>query len=223
VENQYEFTLTNRAKVWVLALGGILLLIAELAAFGYFRRILALSPQIQNIGFIGGFAGSMYGLYRLIRKLSREVAVVTIAPAKLTVMYPVSGTVKALAFAEILAYRYSSYNNEEMLRLKLRDGTLVRLVVFYGGQNFEGMAQQFEEVFKKYQRANGIAAVLREKTFFEKPVSTVMLLLFGALIALVAWQATASHKPLDGAFLTGLGSFIGYLAAWFAARERRNA
>ena len=170
----------------------------------------------------------MYGFYRLIKKLSGEPVRIAIAPDTLTITYLKSGVEKQLPFAAIAAYRHSSYNSDNILRLTLRDGTRTRLVVsgrFHGGQeaHFAAMVRRLEAALGKYQELHGETEVLREKTFFEKTISTVLLFVLAAVMAEILWQVVINNKPVNSSFFMSSGFFVSYLVAWHAGRSRRQA
>jgi hypothetical protein len=74
----------------------------------------------------------------------------------------------------------------------------------------------------KYQEMHGHSEVLREKTFFEKPISTFILFVYAAAIAAMLWQVFIHDKPFKGSYFTSIGFFIAYLVAWLAGREKRR-
>ena len=62
----------------------------------------------------------------------------------------------------------------------------------------------------------------REKSFFEKPVSTVGLLVFSATLAFTIKQVATGALPMRGNFVLIGGSYLSYLAAWLAAAKQRK-
>ncbi|MGY3090970.1 hypothetical protein ACVWYF_004034 [Hymenobacter sp. UYAg731] len=226
MEEQFYFTLTNRIKLAGLMLGGILLLMFGLKAADTLTVPLAFSKDVKLLIFVVWMAGGLYLLYRLLKKFSGEAALITISSDKLVIARSDAGTEKQIPLASITAYRHSTYNSDDILRLKMRDGTRTRLVIsefFHGGQSthFAAMVTALETVLAKQPSLDEQPVALREKTLFEKPISTVLLGPFAALMVWMTWEQMHRHHT-SGSFFSAWGIFSAYLIAWFAARERRN-
>lgn len=227
MEKQFQLTLTNRLKLVFLLIGGMLVLLIGVVTAGKMATTLALSKGVETLIALVVLAGVMYGVYWLIKRLSAEPVQVSIAPDTFTIAYTKSGVEQQWPLAAIAAYRHSSYNSDDILRLTWRDGTRTKLVVsgtFHGGQAacFGAMVGQLEAALEKYSGREEHSTAVREKTFFEKPVSTVVLVAFAAIMAFVIWQVIIDHKPIRGSFFASIGSFITYVLAWYAGRGKRS-
>ncbi|ALW86847.1 hypothetical protein AUC43_18250 [Hymenobacter sedentarius] len=171
--------------------------------------------------------GGAYGLFKLTKKYGGRPTLVTLADDNITVLDQHSEELRHIVFADISSYRFSAFNGAEELRMKLKDGTKQKIGIntnLYGEQSLDELVREFEAALALHQPTAGQEdAIMREKTFFEKKISTVVFVLFGALIAWVVWMITMSEKPIHGNMLTGFASFIAYAVAWHRARERRRA
>ncbi|MBH8557932.1 hypothetical protein [Hymenobacter negativus] len=224
--NQFYFILTNRIKLAGLMIGGLLLLMFGLKTVDTLTAPLAVSKTVKLLVFLVWMAGGLYLLYRLSKKFSGEAALITISSDKLVIARSDAGTEKQILLASITAYRHSTYNSDDILRLKMRDGTRTSLVIsdfFHGGQSlhFAAMVTALETAVAEQLRLNEQPVTLREKTLFEKPISTVLLGPFAALMVWMTW-AQMHRLHTSGSFFSAWGIFSAYLVAWIAARERRN-
>ncbi|GAB2865060.1 hypothetical protein [Hymenobacter ruber] len=226
MEEQFHFTLTNRIKLAGLMLGGLLLLMFGLKAADTLTVPLAISKDVKLLIFVVWMAGGLYLLYRLLKKFSGEEALITISLDKVVIARSDEGTEKQIPLASIIAYRHSTYNSDDILRLKMRDGTRTRLVIsdfFHGGQSphFAAMVTALETAIAKQSPSDEQPVALREKTLFEKPISTILLAPFAATMVWMTWEQMHRHH-ISGSFFSAWGIFGAYLVAWLAAREQRN-
>jgi hypothetical protein len=101
------------------------------------------------VSALAAMAVLMYASFRVIKKWSSEPAEIVIAADTLFITNLGSGATRNLPFAAIAAYRHSSFNSDDILRLTLRDGSKTKLVVsgiFQSGQGeqFAAMVQELE-------------------------------------------------------------------------------
>jgi hypothetical protein len=86
------------------------------------------------------------------------------------------------------------------------------------------MVHRFEFTLNAYQKLQGpFAPILREKTFFEKPIATFFLVLCSVLILASIALMVLKHKFNLGGFFTSLGLFIPFAVAWFQARKKKQS
>jgi hypothetical protein len=175
-------------------------------------------------GIVGG--GGYLG-WRAYKRAAVVPARLTITPTQLRVedLRPVPRLSHTLPLADIATYRYSNYNEVQELRLLPVAAPLLKLrsagMVAPAG-DFAGMLAAFEQAIGALPNPANMAS-RREKSFFEKPISTYLLVLFTLLLAGAGWLIFTSGRALKGNMLGVLGTYLAYLAAWRAAAERRKA
>lgn len=218
--------MTNNPKLILLLITGILVVVlASIWGIDVLSQQLGFGKMGRLILSIATLGGGVYFLYRFVKKNCAEPTLITIDSERLTMLNLKSSLEQQLAFRDIAAYRYSSFNSNEELRLTLRDGTKMKYVVsdfFHGSPNFANMVRHLEAVLENYQDEEEKPAVLREKTFFEKPISTVVLVAFVAVMAWMTWKVMTNSKTVPGSFFSSYGFLVAYLAAWYAGREHRR-
>ena len=85
------------------------------------------------------------------------------------------------------------------------------------------MVRAFEAALSLYQRRMGETGIVRrEKTFFEKPFATILLVIVATLIVLETWQVVVLHRPLNGAYFSSLGVLFSCFIAWKMARRQHQ-
>ncbi len=175
-------------------------------------------------GIVGG--GGYLG-WRAYKRAAVVPTRLTITPTHLDVedLRPEPRLSYTLPLADIATYRYSNYNDVQELRLTPVAAPVLKLrsvgKIAPAG-DFAGMLAVFEQAVSVLPTPNGLAS-RREKSFFEKPVATYLLVFFTALIAGAGWLIFTRSLPIKGNMLVTLGTYLTYLAAWRAAAERRNA
>lgn len=210
--------------ILLVTLGGALLLLV--GSIKFIDLLDAFGPPVRIICFLLLLVGGAFGLYRLVRKVGGEPVMVIIAPGQLTVLNHKTGNEKQAPFNNIAAYRYQNFNNVEELRLKLKDGSRLKLAIntmFQDGQNFTGMVQAFEAALGRHQAEHGeTVGTLCEKTFFEKPISTVVMVGLTAVVAELTYSVFTNEKPVKwGSLMLVYSSCATYAAAWLVASRQR--
>lgn len=226
MKKQFELILTNRLKLFLLLLAGVPLLLVWIKPFDNLLAIFTFSKGLRMAGFFVVLFAVMYGLYRILKKFSGEKTMITISADAVIISSLNSAIEKQIPLSEITTYRHSTYNSDDILRLKMRDGTRTKLVVsgfFHSGQSeeFAKMVFALETALAHNSRIDGQPA-LREKTLFEKPISTLLLVLFAAMMIWMSWEQHTQHKRVSGSLISLWGFFSAYVAAWLVARNRRN-
>ena len=229
-ETSFELVLSTDSKVILLLVSGFLLLsftsIQISEGLGY---TIGLSEKNQRLLIIILVATGLYGLYRLLKRMCAEPMQVKVCADRLLVLNRKTGIEKEVEFVSIESYQFIDFNNEATLRLKLVDGRKMKLQVnglLHRGQNLAGLVQAFEAALRQQvaivSGAKNPVVAMRERTFFEKPVSTVLLLLFASLLSWMAWEQHVHHRHVSGGMFSLWGIFSTYLAAWLVGWKRRN-
>jgi membrane protein implicated in regulation of membrane protease activity len=225
MEQDFELIQSNTTRLLLVWVGGFALVIA-VAIMGIKLLGAGASKNLQLAWFMVVLLGGMYLLYRVGKAVSAVPTRVSVRSAQLTIVKPKSGEEIHVPFAHLTAYRASSFNGAEALRLTLKDASKLEVKVnsrLYDNQDFSGMVAAFETAVDHFQQAAGPAsAVRRERNFFEKPISTLVLVVFTAGLVWAGWVVATGTRPVKGNHFMVLSSYIAYLVSWHAARERRN-
>jgi len=229
-ETSFELVLSNNLKAILLFVSSFLLLafvcnqISEVLVYA-----IGLSEKGRRTWLATMVAVGLYGLYRLIKWVSAEPMRITVYADKLSILNRKTEAKREVPFDDIVAYRFIDFNNETTLRLRMTDGSKMKFQindVLHGGQNLAELVQAFEAALSQYAathsetNASGIA--IRERTFFEKPISTFLLVLFAGLIGCMTWDRYVHHRASSSSMFSLWGIFSAYLVAWLVGRERRK-
>jgi hypothetical protein len=209
------------------------------------------SKLVEQVVLFGPVAVAIYAFARLVKKVGIEPSQVIITGDDLQVVNTRTGEHKLAQFKDVVSYRYQSYRGGKELRLKLKDTQHLRLSA--NSENFDPMVREFELALSVYQhreieapaQVNAIDAFdssgpvasnrsspmsvtpssvsLRETPFFEKPVATVLLVLYGGVLAVFTGIVAIGDKPVPGGLFTGYAGFLTYGGAWHAARAKRRS
>ena len=225
MKQEFELIQSSIGKSLLVWLGG-LPLVTAVAIGGPFWLLAGASKNLQ-LAWIGViFPGGIYLLYRLGKAVSAVPTRVTVAADRLTIYKLRSSEETQVPFTQLAAYRASRLNGAQVLRLTLKDDRKLQVRInsqLYSGQDFDGMVVAFEAAVGHFQQGAGPAAAVRqERTFFEKPVSTLLLVLFTAFLVWAGWVVTTGPRPVTGNVFVCLGSYLTYLVSWYTARGRRN-
>jgi hypothetical protein len=225
MNQDFELIQSNTSKLLLVWLGGIALVIA-VAIMGLKLLGTGASQNLELAWLMVSLLGGVYLLYRVGKVVSAVPTRVSVRSAQLTIVNLKSGEEIHVPFAHLMAYRASSFNGAEALRLTLKDASKLEIKVssrLYDGQDFSGMVAAFETAVTHFQQAAGPAsAVRRERNFFEKPISTLVLVVFTAGLVWAGWVVATGVRPVKGNHFMVVSSYIAYLVAWHAARERRQ-
>jgi hypothetical protein len=225
MKQEYELIQSNTGKLLLVWFGGFALVMVMAIKTSDWLLVDA-SKNLHLAWFMVVILGGMFLLYRIGKAVSAVPMLVTVAQDHLTIAKPKSGEETRVPFAQIVAYRASSFNGAETLRLTLKDERKLQVKInsrLYEGQDFSGMVAAFEAAVGNFQQLAGPAVVVRrERNFFEKPLSTLLLGLLTAGLAWAVWAIVSKALPVKGNMFALLSSYLAYFAAWYAARERRN-
>lgn len=223
---EFELVLTNRWKAIGTMLSGVAATIVLAAVLIKLTRPFQPSDDSSfgAVVLMVPLAGIWYGFYQLTKKVSAEPTVVVIDADKLLIENKQANTERTILFTDISTYRHYAYNGAEELRFKLTDGSVQKLSVgnMHNDHGFASMVDCFEAA-SQARAASGKGSVpLRQKTFFEKRISTLLLVPVSIAMGYILWAVFVQGKLVNGSLYTSLGGFIAYLAAWYAAREKRR-
>jgi hypothetical protein len=235
---EYKLNLFIRSERVLLntLLGGFALLVVG------FGVMLGLRDFNVDAAFIAGMLiifGVGYMGHRAYKKAVIVPSLVSVAATELSVRDLRQDCVMlAVKYEDIASYRYLSFGGAEEFRITLHNTR--RLFIKAKAQlaevgDFAGMVADFEHRLAAFADAatplpvgeHATAAepgrrARREKSFFEKPVSTVGLLVFTATLAFTIKQVATGALPMKGNFVLVGGSYLSYLAAWLAAAKQRK-
>lgn len=225
MKQEFELVQSNTGRLLLMWLGG-LVLVTAVAIWGSVQLLAGAGKNIQFAWLGLVMVGGVYVLHRSAKAVGAVPTRVTVAPDRLTIYQPQSSEETQVLFSQIAAYRAWNYNGAHALRLTLKDERKLQLRInsqLHSDQDFGGMVAAFEAAIAHFQQESGPATLVRrERNFFEKPISTLLLVLLTAFLVGVVYVLVTKHLPVKGSLFVGLGSYITYLASWYAARERRN-
>lgn len=225
--NSQKFTL-NLFDTTRTGLLTTLLLLGSFALLG-----LSIWALMQAGAMVGGLlalaivGGGGYAGWRAYQRAAVVPLQLTITPTELHLedLRPVPRWSQTVRLGDITTYRYYNVNNTEELRLNRAGMSPLKLRsagILADGSNLAALVAAFEQAIEAVPQPAGLG-VRRERTFFEKPISTYLLGLFTLLFAALAWEIVSGALPVRGSLFTALGSYVTYVAAWRLAAARRNA
>ncbi|MBJ6110310.1 hypothetical protein JAO73_14900 [Hymenobacter sp. BT523] len=216
----------HTGKLLLVWLGGIVAILV-VAAMGLNTGLAAANSIVRTIWFLAIVIGGMYGLFRVGKSISAEPTLVVIDGNGLAVLNQKTGETRLMRFSEIAAYRFTDFNNAEQFRVTSTDGTKLKIAIntkLSNGQSICRIVEAFEAELGVYQiQAGEIRPTLREKTFFEKPISTAVMALLFIGLAWLLWSVFTSAKPVKwGSLFLVCGNVLIYFSAWLAASGKRK-
>ena len=208
----------GNAVHWLPALGIVGLLALALPGILLKDNILVVLYELVVLG-VGGYYGWLaYRRYAFVEVL------IKLMPDRLLVLDEQQyQEIAAVPHAAMTAYKYSHFDGRQELRITRRDAPPLYLRVngkLVEPGDFTGLVQAFEAKLASYPTDSGVK---REKTFFEKPISTWLLLVL--TLGLLAAGGLLITRPLPARWgrLVGLPAYyLLYIALWWAARARRR-
>ena len=227
LEKQFLLQLSNRYKALALLIG-----IGVPVVFGFVQSGELLVSQLglgkagRMVFLLALICAGVYGVYRVVKRLSAVPTLVIVGTDRLTIVNQKSTQQRELPFETIAAYRAVDFNSMADLRLTLTDGQRLTLHAngyLHSQQDFGGMVRAFEQAVRQQQRHKraDILTIVREKTLFEKPLSTYLLVPFIAVMVWTTWDQHVHHRHVSSSLYSAWGIFSAYVAAWLTSRERR--
>ena len=237
---QFELNLTNQGKEVGLAVGFTILMTAVLV--GGLVALQGYSATVTYLILFSMAAGSLYGFVFLLRKVVIEPSLVTIVDDRITVLNRNTDEGKQLPFDEIISYQYLEDRGRKELRLNQKDSISLKLID--KSEDFSALVSAFELALVLHQRgahaapissdsserqvlaglpaSGNISVRLRGKTFFEKPISTVIMVVMSITVILLTCFVFMDSKPIKGSLFLGYSGYVSYATAWYSARKQRQ-
>lgn len=220
MESRFELGLVKQGRSvlgFVLAIASVFALVAVVINHIPKSNWQTAAGLITLLG--GGFIA-----YRLLKRWVKYEVVISVGRDDIVVQQAADRKEVTISFASLVSYRHESSNGVQQLHLKLTDGHKVKLSandVFGKVGDFGGLVHAIEQATTNRRNETAVV-IIREPGFFEKPISTVLLVVVTALFALSIGKIVRDDLPIQGNMVTGVGVYITYLGAWLAASKRRN-
>jgi hypothetical protein len=194
-------------------------------AFGGLATGLLTGPWLAGAYMVAILGGGGWLGYRAYKKLVIVSVRVLLSDTAIQVVDE-NRELLAIPYETISAYRYQSFNDAEELRIILKNDERLKIrsnskLTKVG--DFAGMVAAFETQLTQQQAAGTIAPVTRQKSFFEKKISTWLLVVLTVLIGALTFDLlTGTHTKRLGSLFVVYGNYLIYLGAWLAASTRRK-
>ena len=168
--------------------------------------------------------GGAYGVHWALKKWISYPVAVRVKPNQLEMRRLDVYIVTIIPFAEVVSYRFKVDNGVWQLHFKLFSGGTVKLqtnYIFGEVESFIEMAQAVGQAASVYQRQIP-AAMLREKGFFEKSISTVILTVYTGISGLIIGIEIHRSSTSWAAVVQITGIYLLYLYLWYRDRKQRG-
>ncbi len=211
------------ASLVVIPLLGIFALFG--IAFGGIATGMITGPWLAGAYMVAVLGGGGWLGYRAYKKLVIVSAKVLLSDTAVQVVDQ-DRELLVIPYDTIRAYRYQSFNDAEELRITLTNNERLKIrsnskLTKVG--DFAGMVAAFATKLTQQQEEGVIPVVTREKSFFEKSISTWLLVAMTVLIGMVTFDLlTGTHTKRPGSLLMVYSNYLIYLGAWLAASARRK-
>lgn len=214
---QFELTLCNYARYTWLGVVGMLVSLGLAVKVG-----LLLPGTWDFLAMLLVLAPCLYAVHRLLKRFTLRSARIEVGLAGLQVHYVFGGPSLVIAFADVISYRDEQLKDGRELRFRLRSGQKVKLATnqFLGATGDYGALLRAVQAALAHYNASAVVAISREKSFFEKPFATWLLVACGAALLWSVGQMLLHRRPIPGSFLTAIGALLPYLAMWYRACAR---
>ncbi|TFZ67787.1 hypothetical protein E4631_07415 [Hymenobacter sp. UV11] len=194
-------------------------------AFGGLATGMLTGPWLAGAYIVAVLGGGGWLGYQAYKKLVIVSAKVLLSDTAIQVVDQ-DKELLVVPYDTIKAYRYQSFNDAEELRITLKNNERLKIrsnskLTKVG--DFSGMVAAFEAQLTQRQDLGAIEAVTREKSFFEKKISTWLLVAMTVLIGMLTVDLmTGTHSKRPGSLFMVYGNYLIYLGAWIAASARRK-
>lgn len=225
----FAIKLISLPKYWV---GLLVLLVMVLSPF-----VAAAYLNVGNMGLIVAMTGGALAGYFFMQWLAVYRAIATVTPSGLNLHLLNGKLLMAIVFAEVASYRYKSNRNWDVLRFKFFDGTRQRIMADSGRVEFWELVCAVNQIVERHYRHTADSSIIpaelsvaqqrhpdrevmaHEKSFWEKPISTVFFWMITGALALALLAAVLTD---DAGFL-GLfvGGWVFYLIPWLLHIDQR--
>lgn len=158
MDTQFEVILTNRSKLLLVLIGGLLTVV-----------VISIAVLSQAQKYSNDFGKGVYGLTFLVglgtafwlsRKVSTEPTRITVGADHLSVLNRKSGREQSISYDNISAHRFQSFRGAEQLRVTQRNGRVLKLATnpnFHRGQDLLGPARALEAARRLHQERKNAA------------------------------------------------------------------
>ena len=220
MERQFKLILTNRWKATGLVVGGIGLLgLAAAAIVGTVERYSPVAAALLGIGLLFGWV--FWFIPQAAQKFCIELATAMLDEEGLTVHYPATETSRQVRFVDMASYNFP-FN--EGFTIRLRHGSVLNLHLNHrlqprGMKPSGELKQHFVRAVASYQQRHPSQPLILEIGFFSRPIATVVLVLFAAMLGWEGWQAFQAFAS-EGAW--GRFLFLGLLFSIYALVWRNH-
>ncbi|MBC6698568.1 hypothetical protein [Hymenobacter sp. BT190] len=227
----FDMKLISLPKYWV---GLLALIVIVLLSF-----VAAAHLNVGKMGLIVAMTGGALAGIFFMQWLAVYRAVATVTPSGLNLHLMNGKLLMVIAFAEVASYRHKSNRNWDELRFKFFDGTRQRIVADSGRVEFWELVHAVNQIVERHYRPTADSAgptipaelsvaqqrhpdrevMAHEKSFWEKPISTVFFWMITGALALALLAAALT----DDAGLLGLfvGGWVFYLIPWLLHIDQR--
>ncbi|MGI4736925.1 MAG: hypothetical protein ACRYG7_17285, partial [Janthinobacterium lividum] len=169
--------------------------------------------------YAGILAGGFWAILWLIKRWALVPTEITISASAVVIETLATAEALEIPFSTVLAYRFDGWQ----LVLRLRDGSKVQYQVnykFYNPSDFWAMSQCLKQALLL---ACG-PELMREKIFFERSISTSILLGLTAILSvLIAWLCLAEADMMPRILLLPMGLlYLPYIAIWATYSDQRD-
>lgn len=222
MRKQFELRLCNYTLFAWLSLIGIMASIVLAVVAVDIGSVPKGNWQFVILLVVGG--SGFYGVYRLVKKVAVDDALLTVEPNCLIVHYIASNKTLVIPFNEVASYRDEFLRDGRELRIRLHSGKKIKVAI----NSFLGYTGDYESFLQAVQyaiaEANATNSVIisREKSFFEKPFATILLIVYSVVMLFAISDILIEHKPFKGSFVSAIGALLSYAGMWYAARVRHK-
>ena len=223
MKRQFNLVLTNRWRATGLVVGGIGLLgLVAAAVIGTVERYSPVAAVLLGIGLLFGWV--FWFVPRAARNFCTELATAIIDEDGLTVHYPATGTTRQVRFVDMASYSFP-FNAGFTIRPQRDPAFHLHLNYRLHPQGLKPLGeltQYFVRAVASYQQRHPSQPIIPEVGFFSRPIATVLLIPFAALLGWEGWltfQTFTSEGTLGRFFFLGL-LFAIYALVWWHNRKQ---
>jgi len=221
IEEAFEINLCNSNLAFMIGVPAMLVLIVSTVYCLEFKFGVVLSIIV--------IAGGGYGGFSLLKKLVIHRAIVSVFSDHLIVRHLNTDSIVIIPFSDVLNYKYSLQRDREELlftlvsgRAKVKKKVKISSNTLFGSiGDFSGLVRAIEQAASRYHQQYPTAMV-RGKSFFEKRIATVLLVVTPVMFILAVIKMVHDNRPVQGDMLIAVGAYTTYSGLWYAARKRRN-
>ncbi|WP_460582087.1 hypothetical protein [Hymenobacter arcticus] len=211
---EFELTILNQRKGLRVLWGYI----------GYVGLLITLLGTHHTDAVFGLLCLLPIGLGILLRfrdKLVGEDGRVRIDADGLELTNQKTGVQITLLFKQLHSYRILPAKGSMGLLLRTKNEEKLSFSASYTTE-FADMIKAFEQALRQYNQTENMTPILREKGFFERVISTkVLLSLFALATVLIAWGFSAAVSPIKYVLPVVL-VVLPYLSVWAMFSDKRE-